>query len=262
MVPAFSFALAGESAFEGAKVPDATPAREAHASAEMGGMLAFGNTETMSLTGQGGASYKWKKNQFSGTFAVNWGQSRIDTDADGKLSDAERAAPYVQTAEREQVALRYDRFLSRRDSVYVLAGAFSDTFAGYDWRANGQMGVARLFVERPTTAFRGELGVDLAREDFVEGIEPNAQTVVSARALVGIRHAFNKHVSVEDNVEVYENLVAFDDVRVNNTAAVTAAVANRLALKISHQLAFDNVPVEGYQPLDHTTLATIVFTVI
>jgi putative salt-induced outer membrane protein YdiY len=158
--------------------------------------------------------------------------------------------------------VRYDRFVSRRDSVYALAGAFADRFAGYDWRANGQVGMAHAFVSVPTTTLRGELGRDVAREDFVDGVSPNAQTVLSARALVGARHAFNTHVAIENNLELYQSLLAFDDLRVNNTLAVTASVDKRVALKLSHRLSFDNVPVEGYQPLDHTTLATVVFTVL
>jgi len=257
-----ALALAEDSTFEGARATPSRAGREAHASAEMGAMLAFGNTESMTLTGQGTLSYRWGQDQLSGSFGVNWGQSRQDADADGKLSDAERAAPYVQTAEREQATVRYDRFLGKKDSIYALAGGFSDTFAGYDWRVNGQVGESHLFVSTQATTLRAELGLDVARENFVEGVDPGAQTVLSGRALVGVRHQFNGHVVLENNLELYESLLAVSDVRVNNIAAVTASLDKRVALKLSHQLAFDNVPVEGYQPLDHTTLATVVFTVL
>jgi len=257
-----ALALAEDSTFEGARAAPRRAGREAHASAEIGAMLAFGNTESMTLAGQGALSYRWGSDQVSGNFGVNWGQSRHDADADGKLSAAELAAPYVQTAEREQASMRYDRFLGKRNSVYALAGGFSDTFAGYDWRVNGQVGVSHLFASSQATTLRAELGLDVAREQFVEGVEPGAQTVLSARALVGVRHQFNGHVVIEDSLELYESLLAITDVRVNNTAAVTASLDKRVALKLSHQLAFDNVPVKGYRPLDHTTLATVVFTVL
>jgi len=255
-----SFALAEESKFEGAKVPDKSETTEAHASAELGGIFTFGNTESMALTGLGTGSYRHHRNGVSLTFGVNWGQSKPDTDGDGKLNDAERAADYVKTAEREAGTVRYDRFLGKRDSLYVLGGAFTDSFAGYDYRVNGQLGWSHNFVDRPRATFRGELGADVAREDFVEGVAPNAQTVIAARLLLGARYAFNDHVTVEDTVEVYESVLDFADLRVNNVATVTAALNSRLSLKLSHQLAFDNVPVEGYQPLDHTTLATVVVT--
>lgn len=256
-------AVAEESTFEGAKAPDTDVQKaETHAAAELGGLLVFGNTETMALTGQGNISYKLRRNQVSGTFGVNWGQSKVDTDADGKLSSAERDAEYIQTAGREYGTLRYDRFLTKRDSLYGLVGAFTDTFAGYDYRVNGQVGWSHAFVDKPKTSLKAELGVDVAQEDFVEGIEPSEQTVIAARAQIGFRHAFNDQVSFEDTVEVYESVLDYTDVRLNNTAAITANVATRLALKLSHQLAFDNVPVEGYQPLDHTTLVTVVFTVL
>lgn len=256
-------AFAEESTFEGTKVSAAeAPRAEAHAAAELGAVLSFGNTETMALTGQGTLSYRWRKNQLSGTFGINWGQTKIDADADGKLSDAERLADYVQTAGREYGTLRYDRFVTRSDSLYVLGGGFTDTFAGYDYRVNAQLGWSHGFVDTTTSAFKAEAGIDIAQEHFVDGIEPGEQNVLAARVQAGLRQNFNAHVAFEDTLEVYEGLLDYRDVRVNNTAAVTAAVANRFALKLSHQLAFDNVPVEGYQTLDHTTLATVVLTVL
>ncbi len=254
-------ALAEESSFAGAKGgTETTPAPGAHATAELGGALTFGNTETMALTGVGKVDYRWTLHALSGTFGVNWGQSKIDADGDGKLNEIERAVGFVKTAERQFVTLRYDRFVSKKDSVYGLAGAFVDTFAGYDHRLNGQVGWSHRFLETVQTAFRGELGVDVAREDFVEGIEPNAATVVAARVLLGVRYRFNEHVAIEDTLEIYEGLLDATDFRVNNTVAVMAVLTGRVSLKLSHQLAFDNVPVEDYQPLDHTTMAAVVLT--
>lgn len=255
-----SLANAEESKFEGAKAGDLGGTTEAHASAEMGGTFSFGNTESMALTGLGTASYRYHRNGFSTTFGVNWGQTKLDLDADGKLSDAERDADYVKSAEREYATLRYDRFLGKRDSLYLLGGAFTDSFAGYDYRLNGQLGWSHNFIDREAGALRGELGVDIAREDFVEGIAPNAQTVVAARLLLGGRYSFNKHVAFEDTLEIYEGVLDFTDLRVNNTASISAALGGKLSLKLSHVLAFDNVPVEGYQPLDHTTMGTVVVT--
>ena len=256
-----SLAFAEDSTFVGAKTgADAGKPAGAHATAEFGGALSYGNTETMALTGLGGVDYRWGKNGISSTFGVNWGQSKIDTDGNGKLSDTERAADYVKTAEREQVTLRYDRFIGKRDSLYALGGAFTDSFAGYDFRVNGQVGASHTFVDREDTSFKAEVGVDVARENFVEGVDPNAQTVLSARVLLGLRHKFNDHVTAEDTLEAYESLLDYTDLRINNVAGVSAGLNNRLSLKLSHQLAFDNVPVEGYQSLDHTTLATVVVT--
>lgn len=255
-----TLAHAEDSKFEGAKTPDKSETTEAHASAELGGTFSFGNTESMALTGLGTASYRHRRNGFSATFGVNWGQTKLDSDGDGKLSDAERAADYVKSAEREYATLRYDRFLGKRDSLYLLGGAFTDSFAGYDYRVNGQLGWSHNFLDQEHVALRGELGVDIAREDFVEGIDPNAQTVVAARLLLGGRYDFNKHVAFEDTIEVYEGVLDFTDLRINNTATITSSLSSRLSLKLSHVLAYDNVPVEGYQPLDHTTMATVVVT--
>ncbi|MSQ01521.1 MAG: DUF481 domain-containing protein [Myxococcales bacterium] len=259
----FTRAFGEESTFEGAK--GNTPTKmvtEAHASVELGGVVTSGNTETMALTGLGNLSYRWQAHAISSSFGVNWGQARIDTDGDGKLSPAEREADFVKTAERVLGSLRYDRFFGKRDSIYVLGGGFTDPFAGYDSRVNAQVGWSHSFVQLETASLRAELGADVAQEDFVAGIDPNTATVVSARLLVGGSYAFNRHVSVQDTVEAYESVLDVTDLRLNNTASLTAALGSKLSLKLSHQLAFDNAPVEGYQPLDHTTMATFVVTLL
>ncbi len=258
-----TLAHAEESKFEGAK--GATAAKmvtEAHAGVELGGALTSGNTETMALTGLGNLSYRWQANAISGSFGVNWGQARIDADGDGKLSTAEREADFVKTADRVLAALRYDRFFGKRNSIYVLGGGFSDPFAGYDSRFNGQLGWSHSFVQLETASLRAELGADVAQEDFVAGIDPNTATVVSARLLIGSSYSFNQHVSAQDTVEVYESVLDITDLRLNNTASLTASLGSKLSLKLSHQLAFDNAPVEGFQSLDHTTMATFVVTLL
>lgn len=257
-----TMALAEESKFEGTKAAEAAAKPEARATAELGGSMTFGNTETMALTGLGNVSYKWRRNQIGGTFGVNWGQSRIDGDGDGLLSADERKEEMVQTAMREYATLRYDRFFGKRDSLYLLAGAFTDEFAGYEYRINGQLGWSHVFLDKENTNFKGELGVDIARENFVDGVDPNEQTVVAARVQLAFRHKFNERVGFEDTLEVYEGVLDFEDFRLNNTASLTAGLGARTSLKLSHQLAFDNVPVPGFQPLDHTTMASIVVNLL
>ena len=47
-----------------------------------------------------------------------------------------------------------------------------------------------------------------------------------------------------------------------NAAAFSAKLSDKFSIKLSHQLTFDNVPVEGFRTLDQTTLVTLVATVL
>lgn len=230
------------------------------ASAELGGAWASGNTEGYTLNAAVGGAHRWRRSQVSLALAANLGRAAVDADADGHIEDGERAAGMVETSRHYTANLRYDLFVGPRDSVYARTGALVDSFAGYDWRANVQAGWARGLVKSLDSLLVVELGADYAREDYVEGVAPNAQDVVSLRAQVGGWHKFNAAVKLEDRVEVYENVLQLDDVRILNRLSLSATLSNRLAVKISDVLAYDHVPVEGYAPLDHTTLVTLVAT--
>lgn len=163
-------------------------------------------------------------------------------------------------ARKATADLRYDRFFGERDSLYVLFGALTDPFAGYDLRTHEQLGYSHLFVANAKTRLVGEFGFDVAQENFVDGVDPSSADIFAARAMLGVAHAFNEGVSFEDKFEVYENVLDPNDLRLLNTASLTSKLSGKLSLKLSHALTYDNAPVEGFEPIDQTTLLTFVAT--
>jgi len=230
-------------------------------SAEFGGALATGNTDYVTFNGAVTGSRTWGANKVGAVAGVNYGLSRVDQDGDGKLSDGERAFDRAQTAQRVFVEGRYDRFLGEASSLYVLGGAFQDPFAGYRLRVHEQVGYSRQLIKSDTTGLVVELGVDVAHEFFVEGVDPATALVPAARGLVGFNHKFNERVELSDRFEVYENVLDFRDLRILNTAALTAKLSDTFSLKLSHALIYDNVPVEGFRKMDQTTLVTLVASI-
>lgn len=258
-----SAARAEEPAFVGTEKPGQkfeTP--ETHLSAELGGAWTSGNTATWTVHATLDGSHRAGRNRVTLLGGANVGQSVVDANGDGHLDDAERAAGFVETARRYFADARYDRFVGDRDSFYGLAGALVDPFAGYDTRSHVQIGYSRILVESERSRLIAELGGDVAREDFVDGVDPNLAWVVAARGLVGLEHAFSDDVGFSERVEVYEAVPDFADVRLVNQAALTANLDEVFSVKVSHQLLFDNVPVEGFEKLDQTTLVTLVATLM
>jgi len=258
-----SAALAEDSTFAGTAAPaEEAPKAETDLSAELGFAWTTGNTMNYTLNAGLNASHKWSKNKLGVVGGVNQGQSMVDGDGDGQLSDAERDLGYSPTAKRVFVDARYDRFFGEKNSLYVLGGWFTDTFAGYDYRAHEQIGYSRQLVSNDKTKLVAELGADVAQENYVEGIDPGSAVIVAARVLVGVDHKFNENVAFSDKLEAYENVLSPADFRLTNTASITASLSDRFSLKLSHSLAFDNVPVEGYRNLDQTSTATFVASIL
>ncbi len=228
--------------------------------AEIGGSATAGNTEFYTAATNVIGAYKAGDNKIGLVATALIGRGRVDANGDGALTSAERRAPLARTAQRISGDLRYDRFFGQRNSLYALVGALHDPFAGFDVRAHGQIGYAHLFVKSETTLVRAELGADYAREDYVAGVDPNHADIVAARLMFTVQHRFGAGTTVTETVEGLENVQTPSDVRVNNQLALTAALGRRLAVKVSNDLRFDNVPVTGFRPLDDTTTATLVIT--
>jgi hypothetical protein len=261
-------ALAEDSEFKGTEAPIEEEKKEPETklSAEIGAVFATGNAIFYTVAGAVNASHEWDRNKIGAIGGINLGAAKADADGDGLLSQAERDVEYARNVQRYFVEARYDRFVSDKSSFYALAGAFQDPFAGYDLRSHEQLGYSRRLIKNDTSELVTELGFDWAQENYtdeaVAGGSVPYQDVFATRILIGGSHNFNDHVSVSNTFEYYQNVVDFNDVRILNAAAVSAAVNSKLSIKLSHSLIFDNVPVEGFVSLDQTTMATLVATIL
>jgi len=231
-------------------------------SAELGGAFASGNSVYQTLNSALTGSQRWSANRISLDGSTNVTSSVIDSDGDGILNETERAVGLAESARRYEGELRYDRYLGDKQSLYALLGGFVDPFAGYDRRTHEQLGYSRIFVDDNATHLVGELGADVAQENYVEGIEPNTSTVYAGRAMVGVVHQLNESVTVSEKAETYVNILDADDFRVLNELAISSQISSALSLKLSQALTYDNVPVTGYRPMDMTTMVTLVATLL
>jgi hypothetical protein len=255
-------ALAEDSTFTGVQA-EVVEKPETHVTGELGGTFSTGNSNFYAVNGLINASHKVKMNKISGVAGLNIGGAKVtDLDGDGLPDLDPSTVDFTENVRRYYADARYDRFLSEKDSLYALAGAFQDRFAGYDLRSHEQLGYSRLLVKNDDTELKTELGFDVAQELYVDGIDPGYQNILAARILLGVTHKFNDKVSLSDTFETYENVLDFEDVRILNTAALTSTLSGKFSLKVSHGLIFDNVPVEGLRKLDQTTMLTLVATLL
>lgn len=249
--------------FAGTKEAEEGPeAPETTVSVELGGVLAAGNVDYQTAQGRGVVTHRWTDNGLGLVVTGNLGRSVVDDDGDGLLSPAERSVGYQETARRLHGVGRYDRFFGERSSVYVLAGALFDPFSGYDLRTNEQLGVSRKLVDKEKFTFVGELGLDYAQENYVDGVVPNSADILAARVFLGTVWKPSDDVSVSNELEVYENVLTPEDLRLLDTFAVSAKLSDVFSVKTSYALVFDNVPVEGFLKTDQVVMLTLVASLL
>jgi putative salt-induced outer membrane protein YdiY len=253
-----------------------------HLAATLGGTFATGNAESLVVNGGLTATHHWLRNELGLTAALNEGIGAVDANADGFLSASERcfgSAPCAKTAERYTSDLRYDRFLSDRDSLYAIAGALHDPFLGFAHREHGQLGYAYRLIDTNVDHLKAELGADVANEQYVAGMAPAWTRLLAAQLGLQYTHTFNQAVAFSDALTIYEPVYTqpegdpfaphLTDVRLTNEASITAKVADSLALRLTDTLGWRNEPApapegitETRAALDNTVSITLVASLL
>ncbi|MEX2182344.1 MAG: DUF481 domain-containing protein [Gemmatimonadaceae bacterium] len=198
--------------------------------ADFGYVATSGNTEvtTMSvgekLTQERG---RWALSQ---TFALVYGEQ------DGAVNTNNLRA-----------GVRGDYQLDQLFALFVGGGFDRNRFAGIERRFEQQLGVQLRALAAQRDTVRLEAGATATQQGAVGG---GRSTFPSARGAAIWRHAFTDAAYFQQNVETIANLDETDDWRVNTESALIAPVSQRIGLKVSFVIRYDNVPEAGFSTTD------------
>lgn len=254
--------------FEYGKAEDVKDVKktEWNATAEAGLVFTTGNSRTTTVTAGAKATRKQKQNKFSldaaGTLARASNLVANDIGGDKILSSNEVRREDKTSAQSYQVKLRYDRFLSEFNSLFVAALGGADIIAGKDFAGGGQIGYARLLYKTERHEVTAELGYDFSYEDYVDPAA-DALAIHSARGFVGYKGKLSEVTSVDGSLEVLANVNKqsdtvgpFEDLRANASASLSTKLTKSVSFSFGVIGKFDNAPaplsIAGYtlNPLD------------
>jgi hypothetical protein len=258
---------------------------EWHATAEAGAVFTTGNSETTTATGGIKASRKDGADKLSLEASAAYAKSSVfvidDKNGNRIIDDpTEIKTAELVTAETLASKLRYDRFLTDANSVFVAALASRDVPAGKVAVFGGQVGYSRQLYKSKVAETVGEFGYDFSRVHLVTG---SPISIHSVRAFVGHHATLTAGTVLDASVEVLTNLnhltlptgqdgSAFMDTRVNLKLAISAKLGTNLAFQTSFEARYDNRPgplaikplamgfVPAAEPLDTILKAQLIYT--
>jgi hypothetical protein len=228
---------------------------EWHATAEAGLVLTTGNSETTSATGGIKVSRKQHENKISfeasGAYAKSAIRVLLDKNGNGLIDNAGEITT-EDTVMTEQIAskLRYDRFLTELNSVFVAGLAARDLPAGKESVYGVQVGYSRNIHKTKTSESVAEIGYDFSREDLTAG-PPVA--IHSGRLFVGHKAAMAPGTDVDMSLELLTNFNRetlptgkdggpLNDTRATFKIGISAKIGKSLAVQTSIEAHFDNRP--------------------
>lgn len=231
---------------------------EVHLTAEAGAVWLAGNTKSITANGGVNFSIAHKMNRFGLVFGGAYGRGVVAGDATNT---------WLETAKRVYGDARYDRFLIQDvNSIYVTAGAAHDPFAGLDLRFTAGAGYAHQLVKTDVHNLALEGGFNFTRDEYVDGVDPNAQNFAGGRVFVGYRltptESFGFGQSLEALIGGTDNTDAPFDGRLLSNTEITAQISKIFGIKLGFLVNWDFQPPEGFAPVDTTASVTLVATLL
>lgn len=255
------------------------------ASAEAGVVFTTGNSETTTVTAGAKAMRKTGKNKLAFEGSLTYARSGIrvidDMNGNGLIdNEGEITTVTSETAEAMAAKLRYDRFLTKHNSLFAAALGSRDVPAGKEGVYGAQLGYARQVYKTDTAETTAELGYDFSRENLVSG---NSLNIHSARGFIGHHDELTAGTTLDASLEALTNLNslnlptgrdggAFMDTRVNGKVSISAKIGKSLAVQTAIELRYDHRPapltIDGLAPmfvpeasnLDTTMKASLIYT--
>jgi hypothetical protein len=262
-------------------------------------VLSTGNANNLAFSAGGTASRLDGKNKVQldvgGTYARTTLLSVTPHDANGGAagtmpmlvvgpSDIHRKTD--TTSALWQLKLRYDRFLTKNNSLYAAGLVGGNAPAGINVAGGGQVGYSRQTIKTDMHLLVAEIGYDYTYQNNVTGKD---LSIHSGRLFTGYTLTLTKDIGLSAGVEVLCNLNslpgyqpgttvgAFGDTRVNGTAAMTARLYKNIAFQVSFLAKYTTDPaplppfaaapfVTGFvplaEPLDTVTSLSLVVTLL
>jgi hypothetical protein len=228
---------------------------EWNAQAEGGVVFTTGNSETTTVTAGFKASRKTGGNKLSLEGSLTYAKSgtRVlrDTNMDGLIGDYDEITTVdTITAETYASKARYDRFLTKFNSLFVAVLASRDRPAGKEAVYGTQAGYSRQLFKSKTAEAVGEVGYDFSYEDLTAG---DALDIHSARIALAYKAEMTEGTTLDAGLEALTNLnteklpTGADgrigrDTRINTRAAVAAKIGKNLAVQTSIEVKYDHRP--------------------
>ena len=172
-----------------------------------------------------------------------------------RVAYVETEADDVLRARSQAALLEASRTLSERLDVYGRGGYLRDLFAGIERRLTTEAGLAYQVISTEPHSLQLLGGAGFTREQRLAGDDLSLGT---ANATGRYAWALTETSALTEEAAFVADLSTGDHWRFSNELAATAALSNRLSLKVSHKLSYLNEPVPGFRKTDTIFAAALV----
>lgn len=218
-------------------------------SAEFSLFASAGNSEVQTISLRNTATRNWE----SSSLEIAAGAVRAETTtilrvANGTPTDfvVNEITTTELTAENYFLRGRFDREISEKLFWFSGLGWDRNEFSGIENRFTANAGVGHLWFDDDSARFRTDYGVTFTDQEDVSGA---SESFAGLRLSYDYSRKLNASTGFASALILDQNLDESEDYRADFVNSVSATMSERLALKVSLQLLFDNLPALTEVPL-------------
>jgi len=200
------------------------------ATIDLGFVNTAGNTDVTTLNGAEKVGYTSGPVGVSQHFSVVYGRSAGVTNA----SDWKAGA-------------RLDYVIDDGVGVFALGNFERNTFAGFKWYFEEAAGLAATLVNGGGNLLKTEVGASLNQQ---RSLTDSTNSFIAARVAATYRRNLTDAAYVQEEASALPNLQQTKDLRINSETSLVAPISNRIAVKMSYAIRFDNLPEPGFKKTD------------
>jgi putative salt-induced outer membrane protein YdiY len=160
----------------------------------------------------------------------------------------------VETANQLAIGVRGERAFGKRWGMYLGLRYFRDPFAGISQRFGEQTGALYHAIMAPKDILDLEAGVGLTQERSTAGVENDFP---NGRVAAMYKHSWAKKTYFQETAEFLPDLTDSQNYRANSLTEVVAPLSASVAMRLSYQVAFNNMPEPGFKKSDRLLTAGI-----
>ncbi len=165
---------------------------------------------------------------------------KLDWSALARFAETEVDGDTEKSAERYATELRLEYAISERFYTAVYGGWLRDKFTGIDDRYYIGPAVGYKFLIGPKHFLSAEAGVDYTSEDYTDN---TSDDYMRGRAFGEYAFAFTDKTRFSQSLEYLHAFDNSSNYNVNSETALITALGDKLSLKTSYTIHYDNDPV-------------------
>jgi putative salt-induced outer membrane protein YdiY len=227
--------------------------------AEVTFVVTAGNATARTLGLKNTAEYLWEKAAFKLSAGAVRTESGTTTRTASGTPDNFIVNEDTETevsAENYFLKSRLDRTVSEAAFIYGGADWDRNTFAGIQNRYGFVAGGGRRWFETDMRKLKTDLGLTYTIQDDVVETPGGEDSFLGLRGSYDFFHKLTQTTDLTSVLVVDENLNDTEDLRADWTNSLAVAMSERLALKTSLQILFDNQPSLTAVPLGDSEVLT------